>query len=709
MAAMMRRATREFGMRGRPVALLVLAIGMALGAWAGDAAPTGVLAQTATDLTIAHLEFIQVVQRWDNSVPLVVKKPVVVRVYVEANGPNGPLTGGRWDVGGRSIQVYHGTTLLGTLGPTAKATSVAPTPVDPHALRGNAADTVNFLIPATWTFTDGIRITVTINTGRTTPETNYLNNTFTANLDFVPVYPLNVYGLMFADPQYPYPAVPYSNYNAHIDYLRTTWPVNTVNLYQPPSPALTYNTRVNVDANDPYFPGGGKVAGDADALRRQASAPYNGYYWYALQPWDTCLCGMATVLNQGNRGATGQDNRRSDLVGTVMAQEIAHNFDLLHTGHVASYADTACCPSGTISQFPTDPNKVAAGFDIRTMQVINIGDLAGNHAHDFMAYAQSLPIWPSDYSYEKLLNKLKVVLFGAGPAPDLGPQTPSVRPYLFASGLLRDGTATLDPAYTLDLTAGDDEPGSGAYALDLRDADDRTIFTRNFDPTDANHEGALAPAFLQLLPFDARARGLVLRRGDQVLAERRASAGPPSVRILTPRPDAHWDGARTVTWEAADADGDQLTFAVQYSADNGATWLPVAAGVQGTSLDVDADLLAGSRECLVRVIASDGFNTTVAVSGVFGVELHLPRATIVSAPVVLENGQLLLTGDGYDADDGALPDERLVWTSDRDGTLGTGQTLVTTPLSAGRHTITLTATDRDGNTATATIVLTVVG
>jgi hypothetical protein len=282
---------------------------------------------------------------------------------------------------------------------------------------------------------------------------------------------------------------------------------------------------------------------------------------------------------------------------------------------------------------------------------------------------------------------------------------------MFASGTVTDTSATLAPAYVLDLPADAAPTMTGEFVLELRDEDGAVLTTRSFDLLGHTaHPGTEGPrAFVQLVPYDPSARSLVLRRGDQILASRTASASAPAVNILTPVEGAHWEGARTVSWEASDADGDDLTFGVDYSTDNGRSWVPVAAGLTGTTFDLDADSLQGSRDCLVRVIATDGFNSTVAISGVFGVEPHLPRVAITSPPVALPNGQAILYGDGYDVDEGgSLPDERLVWTSDRDGVLGTGQVLATTPLAPGPHVITLTVTDSDGNVASATASLNVV-
>src|SRR6266550_146249 len=120
-----------------------------------------------TDLTIAHLEVTQVIQRWGDASPLVrlVRgKPTVVRVYVQANGPAGTGPGGKWNVTWTAMDVYHGSTYIDTLwqqGPVL----VAPTPVDPKTLRDQAANTFNFLIPSSWTtYPEGLTLRIGINT-----------------------------------------------------------------------------------------------------------------------------------------------------------------------------------------------------------------------------------------------------------------------------------------------------------------------------------------------------------------------------------------------------------------------------------------------------------------------------------------------------------------------------------------------------------------
>lgn len=63
---------------------------------------------------------------------------------------------------------------------------------------------------------------------------------------------------------------------------------------------------------------------------------------------------------------------------------------------------------------------------------------------------------------------------------------------------------------------------------------------------------------------------------------------------------------------------------------------------------------------------------------------------------------LWLQGYAYDLEDGALAETALRWSSSRDGDLGTGSQVLVS-LSPGEHLITFTATDSDGNAATATV------
>jgi hypothetical protein len=90
-----------------------------------------------------------------------------------------------------------------------------------------------------------------------------------------------------------------------------------------------------------------------------------------------------------------------------------------------------------------------------------------------------------------------------------------------------------------------------------------------------------------------------------------------------------------------------------------------------------------------------------------------PPVAAISAPSnnssFAQGTSVTFTGTGTDPEDGALTGASLVWTSSRDGQIGTGTTFSTTGLSVGVHTITLTATDSQGAKGMATITVTITG
>jgi hypothetical protein len=69
------------------------------------------------------------------------------------------------------------------------------------------------------------------------------------------------------------------------------------------------------------------------------------------------------------------------------------------------------------------------------------------------------------------------------------------------------------------------------------------------------------------------------------------------------------------------------------------------------------------------------------------------------------DGDFPFSGVARDLEDGALTGASMVWTSNIDGELGTGESFDALP-SQGVHTITLTATDDDANTHAVSITLT---
>lgn len=210
------------------------------------------------------------------------------------------------------------------------------------------------------------------------------------------------------------------------------------------------------------------------------------------------------------------------------------------------------------------------------------------------------------------------------------------------------------------------------------------------------------------VPWIEGTTDVVLLHGAQQLASKHVSAGAPLVQIISPSAAVTWTSGttQTLTWDAADPDGDTLRYSVFYSHD-GDTWALLATGLTAKSYAVNVDALAGGTDARFRVVATDGVNTGDDETD-FSISVpDKPPAALILSPAdqaqVLPGDLVVLQGAGNDFEDGTLPGVSLVWSSDRQGTLGTGTSLPINNLQQGAHTITLTVTDSKSQTAQATV------
>jgi hypothetical protein len=227
------------------------------------------------------------------------------------------------------------------------------------------------------------------------------------------------------------------------------------------------------------------------------------------------------------------------------------------------------------------------------------------------------------------------------------------------------------------------------------------------EPQEESPIGFFATTFV----LDEATLTVELVHDNAVLDTFTAGTAAPTVQIVSPNGGSFNGGDIPVTWTASDADGDALEISVDYSADDGATWIPVGSSAGSGTVNVLSAELPASDNARMRVVASDGLKSGSATSAAFSVAAQLPQI-FISAPLdgaIFGEAQIVdLIGGGRDATDGYLPSVALNWSSDRDGDLGNGD-LVSVYLSVGTHILTLTAQNSAGLTATATATVVVEG
>jgi hypothetical protein len=156
------------------------------------------------------------------------------------------------------------------------------------------------------------------------------------------------------------------------------------------------------------------------------------------------------------------------------------------------------------------------------------------------------------------------------------------------------------------------------------------------------------------------------------------------------------------SWVATDADGDPLEFSFSYSVD-GRVWFPVLLNDRAPAnplLISMGDLPGG--DAVVRMVVSDGFNSTIAYSGTLAVGDKPPLVRIMSPSA----GATLSTNHPTNLYAMVTdPEDRLAsvtWSDDTGAVLAEGAISEGTP-SRGARRILASARDQAGNLTTDSV------
>lgn len=409
--------------------------------------------------------------------------------------------------------------------------------------------------------------------------------------------------------------------------------------------------------------------------------------------------------------------------GYSLAHELGHNYGRFHIPFGSGQSPAApydTLPFNMANFGPTnydDPANIL-GFDWFTDSIVK-PDVAG----DLMSYANFR--WPSRETYMAIMQ---VIRPGDGMAPkyenprNLENSAPS------ADGdqlLLVQGTvaanfhaALLGPGYRLAASEFDQTTaatylsqaeGLGEnFPLRLRQlAADRNILSDTplliQDPSDPSDAGDRP--FVQILSTSDGVQSLEIVLNDTVISRAEVSSEVPAINLNAPLVGTE---QIMLSWSASDPDGDPLYFAVQHSRNGGGSWETLSANLASTSFSVETASLPGSTTSVIRVLATDGFNTSVATSDLFTIPTKSPRCSIHG----IREGERLAYGSttiaqgiAVDAEDGSL--EGLQWklqSKDRNfETTEEGARFKLPFLSPGSYELSLEAQDSSGSLGSASV------
>jgi hypothetical protein len=426
------------------------------------------------------------------------------------------------------------------------------------------------------------------------------------------------------------------------------------------------------------------------------------WLWGGSGPLPYGLVPTGTVTKYGGCGsipgigAAGLDNSSA---GRIAAQELGHNLGRLHT--------PGCGAGGPDTNYP----GVNGQLDETGTDVLHRTVFMPAWSYDFMGYCGgSNNSWTSMYTYQALAGQLPAGVYLPPDAHLAAPLSADTQ-ILIASGEVSPSAATVEHGfYQMAAAAGVSATSdNGPYSLELLDAKGAVLASRHFAPLNLSNEAPSATGpFYLVVPWVDGTTAVVFRYGDQEIGRVLASRRAPEVAFTTPTESQSWSatGTQALAWTGSDRDGDPLQYLLQYSTDGGQSWSVLAPNLTDPSFEIDSSWLPGSDNVMLRLLASDGFNTVSVDSVPLQVE-GKPPVVHISGPStgdeLLASAPAVLQGAATDLEDGFLSDESLSWASDRDGVLGNGRTAVLAGLSEGPHTLTLTAVDSDGNVGTDSV------
>ena len=693
------------------------------------------------DLRVIGLEVTQAIQDTHNSVPLVTGKRTFVRVYVTR------------EIIDHYNPPYLTAMLEGFRNGLSLGAPLSPANVGQRIYvygewdRRNLNDAFYFELPANWIQEGQITLKATIDPSHDFPENDYSNNIVNSGvLTFQPGKALRLHfvkysylrdGAQIAPSQFDideivsqlrrmYP-IPWLNYQQYVVLSNCGGGTNQIS---PPPCNSTYadaahplkipsqedvetlllGLRQTYESNNPdalYF---GLYALPVNVVDFQRGAAW----WY-----DRVAVGWT------HAGTVILDDRLENP-GRIGTHEIGHLLGRAHvlcTGTEALPDATYPYPGGQIGGLYTQFmgfDSGDAGLDPSfTLRIIPPDWV------DLMSYCDKA--WISDYTYTKIYNYIQTAIGVTmlRPASHARSVLQNIAydfvsagekgDYLSVYGTIDVSQQVASVSFLSRQTNVTKIPirKPGAYHILLLNAQDKRLADYAFTPLhDSN--GDTRVVIGQIVPFvPGTARVAIYSDvARREIASVRVSPKSPVVSALEFNMDARLPASARVllNWSANDPDGDMLTYTLLYSFDDGQSWRVLATGITGSTFAVDTGQLEGTKRGYFRLIANDGVNTGFADSVPFSVAGKPPIARIsnpANGNTYVYGQTVTLEGYGQDIEDGTLDDAHLSWSSNRDGSLGTGHLIYPSFLSVGVHTITLIASDFTEQTGTATVTITI--
>lgn len=602
----------------------------------------------ARPLQMEAMEVTQAVQDLAHSVPLLAAKRTVVRAYLSFYGA-APLT-----VSGQL------TARTAPNGPTMVVSSLNSVTLDPAdagnitLARTDAQRSLNFVLPPEATAVGQLMVRLTNVTDTVTGLPVAFGGERRPIVSFQPSPPFRVriIGFSYEQGNPPVTFTPSAlDFNLLLSWLGRAYPVPMVIGSQSVVPAGLAPPFSCGDIN-------ARVAA-IRALDVNAGVDARTHYYGLVSDGGFFMRGCAGIPGTPNPAAIGSgptgpatwgwdfDGSYGDWYG---GHELGHTLGRLHPGFCGETADDLDSypfPAGQLST--TDAGY--AGFDVGDpANSIPLQALPGTQWHDVMTYCDRQ--WLSVYTYEGIRQRLLAedelpATAGGGPAPAQPamamaagagsgggrPDQRFVTPPPVDQARAGDNGAVTTPASIIAQVNLTRRQGNiafvnavpnltptpparnGPVVLRLSDANGNPVGEH---PVAVNLDSELGPEDDQtglvdvVIAVDRAVTTIDLVVDGESADTHRISGPPPVVRSVRVLPERGEDMNIAVDLDRRAEAGH--TFAVQVSTDRGTTWETVGVGLKNPPFRVRRSQFPPRRELMVRVISTNGFTSSEAIS-----------------------------------------------------------------------------------------------
>jgi len=240
-----------------------------------------------------------------------------------------------------------------------------------------------------------------------------------------------------------------------------------------------------------------------------------------------------------------------------------------------------------------------------------------------------------------------------------------------------DGTFVADPWYTY---SSDDASlitaqKSGDYSVTFYDKDGNVLYLTYFDAytcAQINTEEGQEFVEDEVIPVEIIAKfygdtaKIVFKQGDEEIYTREVSENAPEVSFTDMPDPITISGQTTITWEAFDADGDDLYFQLRYHRNDDDYYI-IASEITEYSYDLDLSDYPGTNEGYFVILVTDGIHVgyneespTVIVP--FKEPIFITEQSEIPQYRLTE--EIYFIADVYDKQDGWLDADSIYWMYD---------------------------------------------